>query len=155
MRITNAIIFFLICLNTHSQIQIPDVGDEWKSRVESALILINEVDSSRYRFIEDNCTKIDFWISDFSSTVENGTILIPQREAQFGSITNLAAIIVHESMHLSFTNNLIDMNDNIEEIICYLYELDFLLKVPNAESWLINNAKEKILHYSTNKKSQE
>ena len=46
-------------------------------------------------------------------------------------------------------------DNNIEEIICYLYELDFLLKVPNAEPWLINNAKEKILHYSTNKKSQE
>jgi len=155
MRITNAIIFFFLCFDTYSQIQIPDIGDGWKLKVDSALALINEVDPSRYLFVTDNCNKIDFWISDFSSTVSNGAILIPQREAQFGSVQNLAAIIVHESMHLNFSNNLMDINDNIEEIICYLYELDFLLQVPNVEPWLINNAKEKITYYSSHKKPQE
>jgi hypothetical protein len=40
------------------------------------------------------------------------------------------------------------MNPNQEEYWAYSYELDFLMKVPNVDGWLIENAQNKISYYS-------
>lgn len=155
MRAINCLVFLLLFSNAYSQIDVSDFDDRWNTRVDSALHLINDVDSSRYHFLEDNCNKIRFWIMDFSSIVENGTILIPQGELNFGTVNSIAGVIVRESMRLNLCNNFIQMDVETEEIFCRLYELDFLLRVPNIEYDLIEETREEISDYLENKKPQE
>jgi hypothetical protein len=64
------------------------------------------------------------------------------------SINNIAAILVHESMHLYIKQLYAKVSPNREESLCYIYELNFLYKVPNVEMWLIENAISKIKYYS-------
>jgi hypothetical protein len=92
---------------------------------------------------------------DFSSIVENGTILIPHGELNFGTVNSVAGVIVRESMRLNLCNNLIQMGEETEEVFCRLYELDFLLRVPDIEYDLIQESREEILNYLENKKPQE
>jgi hypothetical protein len=155
MRVVNSLVFCFLFINASSQISVSDFDNNWKDRVDSALHLINEVDSSRYYFLEDNCNKIMFWIMDFSSIVENGTILIPHGELNFGTVNSVAGVIVRESMRLNLCNNLIQMGEETEEVFCRLYELDFLLRVPDIEYDLIQESREEILNYLENKKPQE
>ena len=155
MRIINSLIFCLFFLSSNAQIEISEFDTLWKSRTDSALSLIKECDSSRYHFLQDNCTMIHFWIFEFSSIVENGTILVPQGEVKYGSIESIAGVIVRESMRLNLCNNLIQMDEETEEVFCRLYELDFLLKVPDIEYDLIEEARGKISDYLENKKPQE
>ena len=51
-------------------------------------------------------------------------------------------------MHLFIKQLYAKINPNREETICYVYELNFLYKVPNVEPWLIENATSKIKYYS-------
>jgi hypothetical protein len=61
-----------------------------------------------------------------------------------GNVNNLAATLVHESMHLQIARmkkeNAIILSDGYEERLCYSYELNFLNKIPFVETWLINHA---------------
>jgi hypothetical protein len=66
----------------------------------------------------------------------------------YGSINNIAAIIIHESKHLYYLKNKISLPPHEEELRCYKYELSFLTKVPNVEPWLVDNAKDKIRLFS-------
>lgn len=155
MRFLNSLIFFFIFTSAHSQIDVQDFNESWTNRVDSALRLINETDSSRYQFLEDNCNKIRFWIMDFSSVVENGTILIPQGELNYGTINSIAGVIVRESMRLNLCNNFIGMNEETEEVLCRVYELDFLFQIPNIEKDLIEESRDEISNLLVNKKPQE
>lgn len=155
MRIVNSLVFFLFFLSSNAQIEISEFDPLWKSRTDSALSIIKECDSSRYHFLQDNCTMIHFWIFDFSSIVENGTILIPQVDVKYESVSTLASVIVKESMRLNILNNLINMNEGEEEMLCLTYQLDFLLRVPEAEPEVIEDIRERLSNYWTNKKSQE
>ncbi len=65
------------------------------------------------------------------------------------SINNIAAILVHESLHLFIKQMYTKLNPNKEETMCYAYELNFLQKIPNVEKWLIDNATTKIKYYSS------
>jgi hypothetical protein len=64
-----------------------------------------------------------------------------------GSINNIAAAIVHESFHMYRWNNNLERGMNIEECMGYTYELEFLMKIPNVEPFLIEHAKEMIEFY--------
>lgn len=146
--------FFLLLFVTlsspiYSQIKIDDIGDGWRLRVDSALTLIKNTDSDKYKNISEVCTHISFWNGGFSTIEGNSTILITQKDMLFGSINNIAAIIVHESKHLFYFKNKIFLPPHEEELRCYKYELNFLNKVPNIEPWLISNAKNKIRLYSS------
>jgi hypothetical protein len=39
---------------------------------------------------------------------------------------------------------------NIEEIECFTYEKNFLLKIPNVELWLIENTEKEIKRFQGN-----
>jgi hypothetical protein len=56
-----------------------------------------------------------------------------------GNIHDLAAALIHESMHLYIIQQRITLSTKQEETICYLYELEFLSKIPNVEPWLIQH----------------
>ena len=140
-------IIFLLPILCFSQIKIDDVGDNWILRVDSALKVVKKYDSINYNKILTNCRKVSYWTSNFSTIEDNETILIPQKEIKYGSINNIAAILVHESTHLLIINKKLKYTPSEEEVFCYYVELRFLEKIPNVESWLITNAKKMILFY--------
>jgi len=140
-------IIFLLPILCFSQIKIDDVGDNWILRVDSALKVVKKYDSINYNKILTNCRKVSYWTGNFSTIEDNETILIPQKEIKYGSINNIAAILVHESTHLLIINKKLKYTASDEEVFCYYVELRFLEKIPNVESWLITNAKKMILFY--------
>lgn len=138
MCIKNALIFFflLISLSLNSQILIDDVGDGWKSKVDSALTLIEQSSPEHWEVVKENCNHIIFWLGNFSTTTDTSTIMIAVRDIKLGSINNLACVIVHESLHLDFKSKKIFYTEAEEELRCYLWESKFLNKLDNPEPWL-------------------
>jgi len=149
MRLFLLLLFVTLFSPIYSQIKIDDIGDGWKLRVDSALTLIKNTDSDKYELLSEVCNHISFWNGGFSTVEDTSTILITQRDMIFGSINNIAAILIHESKHLFYFKNHIQIPPHEEELRCYKYELSFLTKIPNVEPWLISNAKEKIKLYSS------
>jgi hypothetical protein len=124
-----------------SQINIADVGDGWKGKVQQALDTIQKYDTVKYNNIITKCNNIGYWNNSFATTEPPNTILIPTSEMNFGNIYNICAILIHESYHLLIYGR--NMNPNQEEYWAYSYELDFLMKVPNVDGWIIQNAQTK------------
>jgi len=122
-----------------SQISIPDVGNKWKLKVEMALDVIKRYDYTKYIQLQDVCTDIEFWGGSFATTAKS-SIIIPTAELEAGVINDLAAIIVHESLHLYFAKHNVKLTPAHEERLCYMYELELLFKIPNVEPWLIEHA---------------
>jgi len=147
MRILLTLLLLMFFTNSHSQIKIDDVGDGWKMKVDSALKLIQRVDPDKYDIVTDVCNHITYWNGGFSTTEDETTIMITQKD-MMSSINNIAAIIVHESKHLFLLKINTRLTPSDEELLCYRYELDFLGKIPNVEVWLIDNAKKRIKYYS-------
>jgi hypothetical protein len=141
------VILMLFTTQLFSQIIIDDVGEGWKKNVIISLELIKKVDSVKYNIVEKYCKRIGFWNGKFSTTEGDNVILISKPDIQSGNINNLAAIIIHESKHLYYRNNNIILIEESEEILSYQYELDFLLKIPMVEEWLINHTYKMINHY--------
>jgi hypothetical protein len=73
-------------------------------------------------------------------------IYLTEVDIKYGDVENIAAAIVHESMHLKYLHE--DNHPDDEEKICYEYELEFLLKVPNIDPWLLDNALKMIIFHS-------
>lgn len=140
-------LFFTI--QTFSQINVDDVGEGWKKKVERSLEVIQKVDSSKYDIVVTQCKRIGFWNGDFSTTEGSDVILISKKDIQSGNINNLSAIIIHESKHLYNRNNGVFLDERDEEILCYKYEFDFLKKIPLVEDWLIKHSENMINYYSS------
>ena len=138
MCIKNALITIGLLLTTtlFSQIQIDDVGDGWKLKVDSALTLIKNTSPAHYKEVSEYCNHITYWMGSFSTTQDSSTVVISVRDMKMGSVNNLACIIVHESHHLAILKKKIVMEPKKEELECYQYEYTFLQMVPNAEDWL-------------------
>ena len=141
------LLMLLFSIQSFSQIVIDDVGEGWKKKVEESLEVIQKVDSSKYNVVIKQCKRIGFWNNKFSTTEGNDVILISKQDIQSGNINNLSAIIIHESKHLYYRNNNIFLDERVEEILCYQYELDFLKKIPLVEDWLIRHCENMIKYY--------
>jgi hypothetical protein len=141
------VLLFLILFNyiVVGQIKIDDVGDGWVNKVNDALILIKKVDSEKYDKLLEVCDHITFWNGTFSTTENDHTIMITQTDMVRGSVNNVAAVLVHESRHLYFRKNGIKLKEIDEETMAYVYELQFLEKIPGVEQFLIDNAKRRIV----------
>ena len=144
MRFKNALIAILFPLVGFSQLKVDDVASGWKDDVYKAISIIKTYDVEKYNILISECTHIGYWLGSYSTTEGNSTILIPKQVMEFGNVNNLAATLVHESMHLQIaklrkTNEFV-MSNGYEERLCYSYELNFLYKIPKVESWLIKHA---------------
>jgi hypothetical protein len=144
------ILLTLLTLSTYSfsQIRITDVGDGWKGKVEQALDTIQKYDKEKYYLIMETCKVVAYWNGGFATTESDSIITIPTKEMTNGNIYNIAAILVHESLHLYFITTKFNLKPNVEEVIAYQHELEFLKKVPCVDEWLVENAKNKIKFYS-------
>ena len=127
-----------------SQIVIDKAGDGWDSKIDSALQLIKKTDIEKYQLLDSVCGKVEFWSSGFSSNEgkygEKGIILVAVKDVKLNSINNLAVVLVHESLHLHVLQKGYIIIPEQEEAWCYRYELDFINKLPNPESWLKQHA---------------
>lgn len=132
-----------------SQIRIDDIGDGWKAKVEQALTVIQQTDCEKYDLLVATCKHISYSTATFATTESGTTILIPSREIVVGNINDIAAILVHESLHLYMLQNKLIMPEADEEILCYAYELEFLLQIPGVETWLLDHARKQIAYFSS------
>jgi hypothetical protein len=140
-------LLLVLSQNCYAQIKVPDVGDGWKGKILLAIDKIHDCDSSKYTTLLSVCNEVEFWTGSFA-TIDKQSILIPTTELKAGIINDLAAILIHESMHLHLKKNRIRPSVAEEERLCYEYELDFLQKIPGVEPWLLNNCKQQIKMYS-------
>jgi len=140
------ILLLLITNIVVGQVKIDDVGDGWVNKVNQALKLIKQIDSDKYDTLIEVCDHITFWNGNFSTTENDHTIMISQADILRGSVNNVAAVLVHESRHLYFRKNGIKLKEIDEETMSYLYELQFLEKIPGVEQFLIDNAKRRIIN---------
>jgi len=149
MYIKNALISFFLFMTTSlfSQITIDDVGDGWKSKVDSALTLIKNTSPEHWNQVEKSCKHITFWIGDFSTTIDSSTVMICRKDMNIKSINNLACVIIHESHHLYIQQNDIVLTPQKEELECYYWELEFINKVTNSEEWLKQHIIRCIINY--------
>ena len=150
MCFKNAIIFVFLLFTTNlfSQILVDDVGDGWKSQVDSALLLIKKTSPEHWTEVENYCTHITFWLGNFSTTTDSSTVMISTKDIRLNSINNLACIIIHETHHLYILNTGIKLTEPKEELECYLYELKFVNKLKDCEFWLKAHVIKCINHYS-------
>jgi len=146
MKIWQLLILLMFWSSSFSQVHIADVGDGWKSKVQQALDTIQKYDTVKYNNLITKCNNIGYWNNKFATTEPPHTILIPTSEMNFGNIYNICALLIHESYHLLLYGK--NMDPNQEECWAYSYELDFLMKVPCVDEWLIQNAQNKIKYYS-------
>lgn len=143
-------IIILLSTNLFGQPKIAPVDFFWIKRVDSALNIIKNTDKSVYDTLTKYCSNIGFWNGKFSTIEGINEIVITKNDVTQGPINNLAAVIVHESRHLHYVNNDITKTINEEEIDCFMYEKTFLLKIPNVEIWLIENAEKEIKRFQGN-----
>jgi predicted nuclease of predicted toxin-antitoxin system len=153
MRTTYAIIIMIISFSFlsfgfDSNVYVPDVGDNWKHQLDSAMELIHRVDTAKYDSLVKYCDSVDFIIGSYSTTNPPHTIVINTGDMKLKSINNIAAVLVHESRHLYYYNNHIIMSSDSEELYCYQYENDFLNHLDYVEDWLYKNNIQQIIFYS-------
>jgi len=142
------IVLMLLPTLLSAQIKVDDVGDGWKSRVDSAIQLIQKVSPDAWALLDSTTNKVEFWLGDRSSTRPDpafgkGTILLAVDDIELG-VFNVAAVLVHESLHLSFHQKKLRLEAKQEELTAYLWELLFLMQVPGCPFWLIHNAEYQI-----------
>lgn len=137
-------LILLFPISCYSQISIDKAGDGWDLKVDSAITLIKKVDPEKARVLDSVCSRIEFWQGGFSTNSgtygNKGTILVSVKDVNLNSINNLAAVLVHESLHLLFLQKGIVLTLTKEEMYCYRYEYEFILKLDNPEPWLIQHA---------------
>lgn len=141
------LVAFLVFSPLFGQIKVDKAGDGWDLKIDSALNLIKSKDPLRYSLLDSVCSNISFWLSDFSSCnleKEGGRIYVSTKDVKINSINNLAAVLVHESLHLYIQKNQISLDPEKEENYCYKYEMSFVNKLPNPEPWLKNHIYEQI-----------
>jgi hypothetical protein len=132
-----------------SQIVIDKAGDGWDLRADSALAIIKQTDTTAYKLVLRVCNKITFWSGNYSTNDgykdTKGTIMISSTDAKAKSLNNIAAVIVHESLHLYLRYRGVEESPK-EEILCYSYEYDFLRKIPNVEYYLLEHCLRQITY---------
>jgi len=146
MRILLLILVLFAFNNVYSQITIPTMASQYAKTIDSAITLVKKTDVSVYNRLDSVCDGVDLWLGAFSSCNDK-TIYISREDVLLG-VQNVAAVLVHESQHLWIWNKGIEVDKPIEEIMCYKYELAFLNKIPNCETYLKKHAIKSILEFS-------
>jgi len=131
-----------------SQIRVDDVGDGWKGLVEQALKVIETTDTAKYNLVTRYCTQISYGLQSFSTTESGHVIILPVAELKKGIVNDIAAAIVHESLHLYFVHTHITLEEPAEEALCYAYELEFLKQIPGVEQFLLDHALRQYIYFS-------
>jgi hypothetical protein len=142
MRIKNALIgilFLLLPYVSFGQIKVDDVGDGWKGKVDSALVIIEKHDPQSYKHVIENCDHITYWLGSHSTSQYPSSVVIAVQDMKINSINNIACIIVHETVHLKLHAKEVNISGNREELIAYTIERSFAERIPNIEPWILTH----------------
>jgi hypothetical protein len=109
--------------------------------IDSALGLIRDIGDPYSSYLDSFVVRIETWGGGYSSAYSDlgkkGTIYLSEADVKSHNINNIAAAIVHESLHLKYFYYGIHPCD--EEKLCYYFEYTFLIKIPNVEYWLLEH----------------
>lgn len=133
-----------------AQIKVDKAGDFWDLEIKKSLQQIEKVDPFIYNYVESNVDRISVWNSDINSfEVVNGEriIFISSKNFGRGSINNLSSTIIHETYHIAHR----DENNSVctEEMQAYLFELNYLFKIKDVETWLVEFVYNQAMEYRT------
>ena len=92
------ILLFPLLLN--SQIRIIDAGDGWKSKVLAAIKIVQKYDIHKYHVLMYECKQIDFGLVTYATSDGNSLIILPVEVMNRGCINDIAACLIHESLHM-------------------------------------------------------
>jgi len=153
MQFIKCKLFLLIILfsfTVSAQIKVDRAGDFWDLEIKKSLIQIEEIDPFMYDYVKTNVDRISVWNGDFNSfEVINGerVIFISSKNFGRGSINNLSSTIIHESYHIAHREE----HNSVcsEEMHAYLFELNFLFKIKDVETWLVEFVYNKAMEYRT------
>jgi hypothetical protein len=153
MQFIKCKLFLLILLfsfTVSAQIKVDRAGDFWDLEIKKSLIQIEKIDPFMYDYVKTNVDRISVWNGDFNSfEVINGEriIFISSKNFGRGSINNLSSTIIHESYHIAHREE----HNSVcsEEMQAYLFELNFLFKIKDVETWLVEFVYNKAMEYRT------
>jgi|LauGreDrversion4_2_1035121.scaffolds.fasta_scaffold100375_3 hypothetical protein len=153
MQFIKCKLFLLILLfsfTVSAQIKVDRAGDFWDLEIKKSLIQIEKIDPFMYDYVKTNVDRISVWNGDFNSfEVINGerVIFISSKNFGRGSINNLSSTIIHESYHIAHREE----HNSVcsEEMHAYLFELNFLFKIKDVETWLVEFVYNKAMEYRT------
>ena len=135
---------------SHAQIYVDQAGDDWRAKADSAISLIKTASAFYYTGLLAVCDSISFFNASFSSCEgsvnQMGTIFVSANDVRLG-VQNIAAVLVHESLHLRFAMNGYSLPPRKEEHLAYMYEWQFLKTLPGADSALIEYAESRMLQF--------
>ena len=135
---------------SHAQIVIDQAGDNWRAKVDSAITLIKTAPNLYYSELISVCDSVAFFNASFSSCTgslnQKGTIFVSANDVKLG-IQNIAAALVHESLHLRFVMKGYSLPPRKEEHLAYMYEWQFLKNLPGADPALIEYAKNRMQQF--------
>ena len=135
---------------SHAQIVIDQAGDNWRATVDSAISLIKTSPSFYYTGLITVCDSVAFFNAGFSSCEgslnQRGTIFVSANDVRLG-IQNVAAVLVHESLHLRLAMKGYTLPARKEEHLAYMYEWQFLKNLPGADPSLIKYAESRMIQF--------
>ena len=135
---------------SHAQIVIDQAGDNWRAKADSAISLIKTAPNFYYKGLLEVCDSISFFNASFSSCEgslnQKGTIFVSANDVRLG-VQNIAAVLVHESLHLSLLMQGYSLPPRKEEHLAYMYEWQFLKNLPGADSALIEYAESRMKQF--------
>ncbi len=104
-----------LSLTSFSQIKVDDVGEGWKDSVNAAILKIKDSDPFYHVFLNANCNHISYTMAAFSTTEGDSTILISTRQMKAGYVNDIAATLVHESLHLYLKRLKLNLSEDEED----------------------------------------
>jgi hypothetical protein len=132
---------------SHAQIYIDQAGDDWRAKADSAISLIKTAPNFYYTGLLAVCDSLSFFNASFSSCEgslnQMGTIFVSANDVRLG-VQNVAAVLVHESLHLRLAMKGYALPTRTEEHLAYMYEWQFLKTLPGADSSLIKYAESRM-----------
>lgn len=145
------LILLAVTAVSHAQIVIDQAGDNWRAKVDSAIALIKTAPKEYYENLESSCDSISFFNASFSSCsgglMQKGTIFVSANDVKIG-IQNIAAVLIHESLHLRYRKNGLILSERREESYCYLYEWRFLRSLPEPDPALLDHAAKQMREFA-------
>lgn len=144
------LILLAVTAVSDAQIVIDQAGDNWRAKVDSAVSLIKLAPSFYHQALIESCDSVAFFTANFSSCSgglgQKGTIFVSTKDVKLG-IQNIAAVLIHESLHLNLQMKGISLPPNKEEHLAYMFEWQFLMNLPGADPALIKYAENRMLQF--------
>ena len=83
-----ALLFLLVPIFCKGQIIVDKAGDGWDLKIDSAINLIKQYDSTKYNLLLNVCNKIEFWNGNYSTNDGKKTIVVSVNDVKLNFFYN-------------------------------------------------------------------